>query len=74
MVKTLKQYRIERMSTVRSLAAAAGISPTTLVAIEHGRVRPHYGTMLAVASALGVEVREVTEFAAALDAKLSNAA
>ena len=73
-MRPLKTHRVEKMMTVRALATASGVSPTTLVKIEHGRVRPHYSTMLAVARALGVEPREVEEFDAALESKIAEAA
>lgn len=74
-MNTLKQHRIEHMFTIRALAAAAGISPTTLTKIEHGRVRPHFATMLAVTGALGLEdVRHVAEFDLALASRISEAA
>ncbi len=74
MAKTLKQLRAERLLTVRRHAALANVSTSTLMDVEHGRVCPHFATMQAVAGALGVEVREVSEFARALDSKMSEAA
>ena len=73
-MRTLKILRVDKMMTVRALASASGVSPTTLVKLEHGRVRPHYSTMLAIAGALGVHPREIAEFDAALNRKIAEAA
>jgi DNA-binding XRE family transcriptional regulator len=40
--------------TIRQIAAAAGLSPTTIVAIEKQRVKPQTRTMQALAKAFGV--------------------
>ena len=47
------------------LAEAAGVSPMTLHRIGNYEVKPNRSTMQAIAAALGVEVGEVSEFAAA---------
>jgi transcriptional regulator with XRE-family HTH domain len=59
---SLREHRQQRLMTVRELAAAASITPKTLVDIEHGRRLPHFGTIKSLAAALGVEWREVAEF------------
>lgn len=74
-MKNLKQHRIENMLTVRGLAAAARVSPSTLTDISSGRVTPHLSTMSAIACALGLEdVRDVAEFDHALASRISEAA
>jgi transcriptional regulator with XRE-family HTH domain len=64
--KTLREWRVTRLLSTRALAQATDISNKTLIDIEHGRRRPHYGTISKVSQALDVEPGEVTEFAAAL--------
>ncbi len=73
-MKPLRELRVEQMQTYRELAHASGVSVSTLMYIEKGTRQAHFGTMLAVASALDVGVRDVSEFNAALDKRLSNAA
>jgi DNA-binding XRE family transcriptional regulator len=48
------------LSTVRAIAEAAGLSPTTVHAIEQQRVKPQFRTLAALAKAFGVEVNELT--------------
>ena len=67
-MKTLRQWRQERLMSTRELAKAAGVAQKTIVQTEHGRHRPHYRTMRLISEALGVTARDVAEFAAALDA------
>lgn len=76
MQKTLREHRIDNLLTYRGLAEQASCSTTTLLAVERGcgARRPHFGTMVAIAKALGVEVREITEFDAALNSKMAEAA
>jgi len=57
------------MMTVRELAEAAVVTPKTLTDLEHGRHIPNYATMRRVSQALGVEATEITEFAAAIEAR-----
>lgn len=55
--------RKEKGHTVRSLAQAVGVSPTTVNNIENGRGGgPQYGTVVKIARELGVDPREVEEF------------
>ncbi len=67
-MKTLREWRRERMLSTRDLAKVAGISDKTLIQVELGRQRPQWRTMRALCTALGVTPRDVAEFAAALDA------
>ena len=66
-MKTLREWRLNRLLSIRGLEAASGVTAKTLVDLEHGRRRPHYATMRKLCAALGVEPGEVAEFAAALD-------
>ncbi len=65
-VRTLEQFRRERLLTIRNLAAAAGVAPRTVVGIEHGRQTPHPGTIKRISTALGVEPKQVREFRLAM--------
>ncbi|MDP9476634.1 MAG: helix-turn-helix transcriptional regulator [Actinomycetota bacterium] len=62
-MRKMVDARKERGHTIRSLAEAVGISPTTINNIENGRGRgPQYGTTVKIARELGVDPREVEEF------------
>jgi transcriptional regulator with XRE-family HTH domain len=65
-MKTLQEWRAERVMSVRDLAEAAGAGHKTIIDIEHGRRRPHRRTMRRIAEVLGVSPHEVTEFAEVL--------
>lgn len=66
-MKTLREWRQERLMSTRDLAKAAGISDKTLIQLEHGRQRPQWRTIRALCTALGITARDVSEFAAVLD-------
>jgi transcriptional regulator with XRE-family HTH domain len=68
MVKTLRQWRLEKLMGTKALATAAGVSNKTIVQIEHGRQVPLLRTIRLISEALEVPPREITEFAEALDA------
>lgn len=65
---TLKEWRARRLLTVRGLAEAAGVAPTTVYLAETGRSAPSFRVVRALSDALGVEPTEVAEFAAAIEA------
>jgi transcriptional regulator with XRE-family HTH domain len=63
-VPTLEEVRLRRRLTQRALAARAGVSLSTIQAIEAGRAgRVRFGTMEKLADVLGVEPEEVDDFA-----------
>lgn len=64
---SLRQLRGERFWSVRNLADRAGVSPQTVMAIEHGKWHPRYQTMQRLAEALNVPPGEIDEFRAAAD-------
>ncbi len=67
-MKSLREWRNMRVLGTAELAKRAGVSKVTVINIEHGRSRAiKRRTMRRLAEALGVEAREVTEFAAALN-------
>jgi transcriptional regulator with XRE-family HTH domain len=66
-MKTLREWRMARLMSVRALERAAGVTQKTIIDIEYGRRRPHYGTIGKLSAALGVEPADVAEFAVALE-------
>lgn len=73
-MKTLREWRLERLLSVRGLAERSGVTAKTIVDIEYGRRRPHYETMRRLCAALDVRPADVTEFAAALEERGKDAA
>ena len=64
---TLRQWRDRRVLGVAELAARAGVSKVTVIAIEHGRVTAiKRRTIRRLSEALGVEPNDVAEFRRAL--------
>ena len=64
---TLRQWRDRRTLGTAELAAIAGVSKVTVIAIEHGRVTAiKRRTMRRLAAALEVEPADVAEFRRAL--------
>ncbi len=49
------------LTTIRAVAEAAGISPTTIQAIEKQRVKPQFKTIQALAKAFGVDPSVLTK-------------
>jgi transcriptional regulator with XRE-family HTH domain len=66
-VKTLREWRTERLLSVRELALAAGVTHKTLIDLEHGRRRATYETMRGISQALGVPAPDIAEFAPVLE-------
>ena len=73
-MQTLREWRLARLLSVRGLEAASGVTAKTIIDIEYGRRRPHYGTIGKLSAALRVEPGDVTEFAAALEGRSKDAA
>lgn len=64
---TLREWRDRRALGMAELAALAGVSKVTVIAIEYGRVTAiKRRTMRRLAEALAVEPDQVTEFRRAL--------
>ena len=57
---------MKKRATVRDVAAAAGVSPRTVLLVEHGEQVPRPGTIRKLAAALDVGPAEVREFRAAM--------
>jgi len=66
-LRTLREWRVERLLSVRQLAQESGVTAKTIVDIEHGRRRAHFATMRGICEALHVSPREVAEFARVID-------
>jgi transcriptional regulator with XRE-family HTH domain len=66
-MKTLREWRLERLLSIEEIAAKSGVSTKTVVQIEHGRQLPRIRTIRRLSEALDVQPAEVEEFKAALD-------
>ena len=73
-MRTLREWRLDRLLSIRELARRSGVTAKTIVDLEYGRRRPHYETMRQLCAALDVAPGEVTEFAAALEERGKDAA
>ncbi len=67
--RPLREWRAERLLTIRDLARLAGVAPSTVYLIEAGRSAPHPTTMRAIAAALNMDPRQVAEFRRAIAAR-----
>lgn len=70
----LKDARTSKFLSTRDLAQAAGVSHSTVAAIESGRELPMLRTARKLAEALGIEPTDVDEFKAALARARGNGA
>ena len=73
-MKTLREWRLDRLLSVRELAKRSGVTAKTIVDLEYARRTPHYETMRQLCGVLGVAPGEVAEFAAALEERGKDAA
>jgi transcriptional regulator with XRE-family HTH domain len=58
--ENLRRFRVERFLSQRELARQAGLHAITLVRLEAGATAPSTRTVRALAAALGIEPRELT--------------
>ena len=65
-VLTLKAWQRRRLLTIRAFAAAAGVSPRTVIEIGAGRRVPRPGTITAMSRVLEVAPEQVVEFRRAM--------
>ncbi len=65
--RSLREWRLERLLSIKGLAAKAGVSSRTIVDIEYGRVVPKLRTIRRLSEALEVDPREVEEFSVAIE-------
>jgi transcriptional regulator with XRE-family HTH domain len=63
----VKQLREQRGTTQEALAYEAGITTGTLSQLERGISNPSWGTLKAVAEALGVSMVELAKLTAKLE-------
>jgi transcriptional regulator with XRE-family HTH domain len=73
-MKTLREWRAERLESSKTLATRAGVSNKTILEIENGRQVPTFRTIRRLSEALGVDPAEVAEFAAAIEERGKDAA
>ncbi len=66
-MKPLREWRTDRLMSIRELAEAAGVTHKTIIQLEHGRQRPTYATMRRLPDTLQATPGEITEFAAVLE-------
>lgn len=59
--RPLRDWRAERLLSIRDLALRAGVAPSTIFLIESGRSTPRPSVARRLAEALAVEPRAVTE-------------
>lgn len=73
-MRPLREWRVERLLSVRALASTAGVSTKTIVQLEAGRQLPTFRTMRRITEAMGVDAADVTEFAEAMGERGKDAA
>ncbi len=55
----IKEIRLARGMTLQSVSEASGLSPSMLSLVERGRASPSIGSLVAIASALGVTMSDL---------------
>jgi len=65
----LREARVAAGLTIEQLAVSAGVGAATVERIEHGRVKPHRATLLALALALSDPSTSIGRAGGAADAK-----
>ncbi len=66
--RPLRELRAERLLSIRELAQAANVAPSTIYLTEVGRTTPHASVMRRIAAALQVDAHAVAEFRRAIEA------
>lgn len=66
----LREIRLRKLYTLRSLAAAAGVAQRTIVEAEAGRQLPRVATIRKLAATLEVDPMDVDEFREAIEAEI----
>ena len=67
----LRELRLKKLLTIEELGKGAGLSPSTVRAIERGRELPSIRTARKLAEALEVSSEDIDEVQAALQKALS---
>ena len=70
---SLREIRLRKFMTIRELAAAAQVTPRTIVDIEFGRTAPRQTTMRRIAAAIEVDPADVTEFSVTVQRAIDGA-
>jgi transcriptional regulator with XRE-family HTH domain len=65
----VREVRAEHLLSIRELARAAGVAPSTIYLIEAGRTTPHLSVIRKLAGALGIEPLTIAEFRQAIDVR-----
>jgi DNA-binding XRE family transcriptional regulator len=65
--RSLREVRRRAMYSIKGLAAEVGISPTTIMDVEHGRRVPRLATIRAICRTLGIDPLTVEEFARVIE-------
>ncbi|HEV2122887.1 MAG TPA: helix-turn-helix transcriptional regulator [Chloroflexota bacterium] len=65
--RPLRDVRRRNLLSIQALAKKAGVSPKTIVDLEHGRTVPQLRTVGKLSEALGVAPLEVEEFVVAIE-------
>ena len=63
----LHEARARRLLSVRGLAQAAGVAPTTVYYIEHGKTAPSFRAIRDLSAALDLDPLDIDEFAAVIE-------
>ncbi len=63
---SLRELRSQRLMSQLDLATATGLASKTIIRLEKNRNTPNFLSMRRICNALGVEPKDVTEFAEAM--------
>ena len=63
----LSDARRQKLLSVRRLAEAADVAPTTVYYIEHGRTTPSFRAIRDISAALDLDPLDIDEFAAVIE-------
>ena len=65
-MRSLREWRAERLLSTKRLSALTGVSNKTILDIEHRKRLPTFRTIQRLSGALEIEPKEVSEFAEAI--------
>jgi transcriptional regulator with XRE-family HTH domain len=63
----LHEARRQRLLSVRKLAEAAGVAPSTVYYIEHGKTAASFRAIRDISAALDMDPLDIDEFAAVIE-------
>ena len=63
----LSEARRQKLLSVRRLAEAANVAPTTVYHLEHGRTTPSFRAIRDISAALEMDPLDIDEFAAVIE-------